>query len=121
MLSTFCLALVVYLEARGEPLDGQYLVAEVVVNRVQAVRWPDDVCDVSFEEDQFTGLNDQIDLQPIFMDPAWKTSMKVASDTLNGNTLGSGATHYHTTDIHPYWADKMVVLGQYGNHIFYRE
>lgn len=119
MLSTFCLALVVYTEARGEPLDGQLLVAEVVINRVQMEQYPDDVCTVAFQQHQFSGLKDTPDLETIFVDPAWQTSVDVAVEALQGPTLGSGATHYHTTKVTPFWSKKLTRVGKYGRHIFY--
>jgi spore germination cell wall hydrolase CwlJ-like protein len=119
MLSTFCLALVVYTEARGEPLDGQLLVAEVVLNRVQMEQYPDDVCTVAFQQHQFSGLKDTPDLETIFVDPAWETSIDIAVEALQGPTLGSGATHYHTTKFTPYWSKKLTRVGKYGRHIFY--
>ena len=121
MLSTFCLALVIYVEARGEPVDGQYLVADVVINRVNAGRWPDNVCDVVFDPKQFSGIHNNLDLYSIFSDPAWNTSVDVANEALHGDLLGSDATHFHTTNSSPYWSNHLTLLGQYGNHIFYRE
>ena len=41
-----CLALNVYHEARSEPMDGQYAVAHVVLNRVADDSFPDDACKV---------------------------------------------------------------------------
>jgi len=32
-----------------------------------------------------------------------------------------GATHYHASYIHPYWADSLRYLTTIGNHIFYVE
>ena len=119
MFSTFCLALVVYTEARGEPLDGQLLVAEVVLNRVQMEQYPDDVCTVAFQQHQFSGLKDTPDLETILVDPAWQTSIEVAVEALQGPTLGSGATHYHTTKVTPFWSKKLTRVGKYGRHIFY--
>jgi spore germination cell wall hydrolase CwlJ-like protein len=119
MFSTFCLALVVYTEARGEPLDGQLLVAEVVLNRVQSEKYPDDVCTVAFQQHQFSGLKDTPDLETILVDPAWQTSIEVAVEALQGPTLGSGATHYHTTKVTPFWSKKLTRVGKYGRHIFY--
>jgi spore germination cell wall hydrolase CwlJ-like protein len=128
MFSTFCLALVVYTEARGEPLDGQLLVAEVVLNRVQMEQYPDDVCTVAFQQHQFSGLKDTPDLETILVDPAWQTSIEVAVEALaqrsehtalQGPILGSGATHYHTTKVTPYWSKKLTRVGKYGRHIFY--
>ena len=121
MFSAFCLALVVYTEARGEPLDGQLLVAEVVLNRVQMESYPDTVCAVAFEPHQFSGLNTTPDLEDIFVDPAWQTSINVAIEALEDTTLGSGATHFHNNKKTPYWARKMTLLGKYGRHTFYKE
>ena len=45
-----CLALNVYFEARGEPLDGQYAVAEVTMNRVASGRYPSTVCGVVYQK-----------------------------------------------------------------------
>ena len=41
-----CLAENVYYESRGEPLVGQYAVAEVTMNRVASPEFPDSVCAV---------------------------------------------------------------------------
>ena len=50
------IARVVYLEARGEPAEGQQAVAEVILNRVAAENFPDTVADVVYQENpqQFT-------------------------------------------------------------------
>ncbi len=42
-----CLAQAIYFESRGEPLDGQIAVAEVVLNRVDDRRFPKTVCGVT--------------------------------------------------------------------------
>lgn len=49
-----CLALAVYYEARGEPLEGQKAVAAVVMNRVNSPRFPDTACEVVFQPRQFS-------------------------------------------------------------------
>ena len=41
-----CLALNVYHEAKNQSLAGQIAVAEVVMNRVDDPRYPNNVCDV---------------------------------------------------------------------------
>ena len=41
-----CLALNVYFEARNDTMVGQYAVAQVVINRVQSSKFPNDVCSV---------------------------------------------------------------------------
>ena len=45
-----CLAGNIYFEARGEPLAGQYAVAEVTMNRVASARFPGTVCEVVHEK-----------------------------------------------------------------------
>lgn len=50
------IARIVYLEASGEPAEGQQAVAEVILNRVAAENFPDTVADVVYQENpqQFT-------------------------------------------------------------------
>lgn len=50
------IARVVYLEARGEPAEGQQAVAEVILNRAAAENFPDRIADVIHQENpqQFT-------------------------------------------------------------------
>jgi spore germination cell wall hydrolase CwlJ-like protein len=121
MLSTFCLALVVYTEARGEPYDGQLMVAEVVMNRVKMKEYPNNICDVAFDYKQFSGLNSEIDLSAVVSDDAWERSIDVAYAALSGETLGTDATHYHNHTVDPYWVVSMAKLGVVGNHTFYKK
>jgi len=48
----------------------------------------------------------------------------VLTDYVSYNTIDitEGATHYHTTDVFPYWADSrgMMKVTQVGSHIFYK-
>ena len=41
-----CLAEALYFEARGEPIQGQLAVGEVVLNRVEDPRYPNSICKV---------------------------------------------------------------------------
>src|SRR5690606_18131200 len=49
-----CLAGTVYFEAKGESLDGQLAVAEVVLNRAGSGRFPTSICSVVFQPSQFS-------------------------------------------------------------------
>lgn len=49
-----CLALNMYHEARGEGLDGLSAVSEVVLNRVEDKRFPNSVCEVIYQNSQFS-------------------------------------------------------------------
>lgn len=48
-----CLSQSIYHEARGEPLDGQIMVANVIMNRVKHKEFPNTICDVVFQRNQF--------------------------------------------------------------------
>ena len=49
-----CLAGAVYFEARGEPLEGQLAVAQVIVNRAEDRRFPSSYCGVVYQRSQFS-------------------------------------------------------------------
>jgi hypothetical protein len=52
----------------------------------------------------------------------WTAPPRVARDALAGAVYAPVglATHYHTVQIHPYWADSLQTVGTIGAHRFYR-
>lgn len=125
--AALCLALAVYYEARGEPFDGQLAVAEVVMNRVESARFPDDVCAVVTQggEDRhrchFSFYCDGKPERPADM-IAWQKAQEIASWVLTGEvTLGVTATHYHADYVEPFWANEYEYLGTVGQHKFYAQ
>lgn len=115
-----CLALAVYHEARGENLDGQLAVAEVVINRVQDDGFPNNICAVVTQKDQFSFYWDGKSDKP-HNKAAFNTAKKIAQHALDGKVLGHGATFYHATYVKPYWADVFEPISRVGKHIFYIE
>jgi len=121
MSPLMCLAVVIFFEARGETIDGQYAVAEVVMNRVTDQRYPDTVCDVVFEKSAFTGAkksglpktNNKITVE------AKNRAVEIAQDVLDGNTLGITSTHYHEASVEPFWISSYDLDGKIGSHLFY--
>lgn len=113
-LPILCLAFNIYFEARGEPVDGQILVAEVTMNR------GNDICATVFKEKQFSWTSEKnlaIDEPEAFYE-----AYALASDMIdNGCIMCSEAVYYHNKSVKPYWAKHMILLGSYGNHVFYRE
>ncbi|HEX5091797.1 MAG TPA: cell wall hydrolase, partial [Burkholderiales bacterium] len=101
-----CLALNVYYEARGEPRDGQYAVAEVTMNRLASSRYPDSVCAVVHEQrwDELRGRYvaafswTEFYSVPEPEGEAWVLAQKVASDVYHGRAAprAEGATFYHS-------------------------
>ena len=122
-----CIAMAVYHEARGEPLEGQYAVAQVVMNRVRDPRYPDDACSVVYEggetrhECQFSFFCDGKSDQPTDYVP-WHVAQLIAAAVYEGRAapVVGGATHYHARRVHPDWASSGYVVATVNDHIFYR-
>lgn len=125
-----CLAFNVYFEARGEPLAGQYAVAEVTMNRVASGRYPDTVCRVVHQENwdplrkryvsAFSWT--ELDERPSLEDETFRRAWEVAEAVYYGRhapTLG-GALHYHAVHVKPSWARGNKPVARIGRHIFYK-
>jgi len=52
-----CLSTAIFLEARGESILGQQLVAKAILNRVKNPSFPNSVCKVVFQPKQFSWYN----------------------------------------------------------------
>lgn len=135
-----CLALNLYHEARNELDAGLYAVADVTQNRVDDKRWPNSICNVVYQAKTYTGRDGKqypkknrcqfswyCDGRSDNPRPgrSWEKCLHIARmflthDEFRGIT--EGATHYHATYVNPRWATAkgMHVIGQIGEHIFYR-
>ena len=125
-----CLAENIYFEARGEPLAGQYAVAEVTLNRTRAEHFPHSVCEVVHEsrwdpvrrraiaDFSWTELGQ---LAPAD-GPAWKQALAVATEAYDDlhEPLVPGALFYHAVSVRPDWSRTRRVITTIGNHVFYR-
>jgi len=123
-----CLALNVYYEARSEPMDGQYAVAHVVLNRVANDSFPDDACKVVKQgyykgkhRCQFSWYCDGKSDKPKD-NMSWVVAQVVAYNTLYGHHRDNthGATHYHATYVSPWWRKHYDKTVAHGSHIFYK-
>lgn len=123
-----CLAEAIYFEARGESVEGQVAVAQVVLNRVKNPAYPDSICGVVYQNQhkrnrcQFSyacdGIKDRISSPK-----AWELAKKLAREVSDGKRflkMVDASTHYHATYVNPRWAKSMVKRGQVGLHIFYK-
>lgn len=124
-----CLAEALYFEARGETIEGQFAVAEVILNRVESGKFPDSICGVVNQGSgngkyrcQFTYTCDG-KLEVISEKKAWESVGKVAMLAIEGDVpeLTQGATFYHTTYVSPSWSRKFARTITIGEHHFYRE
>ncbi|MFC7703933.1 cell wall hydrolase [Plastorhodobacter daqingensis] len=123
-----CLAKALYFEARGEPVRGQFAVAEVILNRVEAREYPNTICGVVHQGSgrkfacQFTFTCDGRP-ETIREQAAYQQVGKIASLMINGapRALTDGATHFHTHAVRPRWASKFPRTATIGSHRFYRQ
>lgn len=122
-----CLTMAIYYEAASEPDAGQRAVAQVVLNRVAHPNYPNTVCGVVFQgSERTTGCQFSFTCDgSLARKPArqfWDRADKVARAALAGAVYAPVglATHYHTVQIHPYWADSLATVGTIGAHRFYR-
>jgi len=127
------LARTIWGEARGEGKEGMEAVASVILNRIEFAKqqtrywWGNHIIQVCQKPYQFSCWNKQ--------DPNFKKLLAVDKDDMHFGTalrvsrravLGfikdrtSGATHYHTIDILPYWAKGQKPTTRIGHHVFYR-
>ncbi len=123
-----CLASGIYFEARGETARGQAAVAQVILNRVRNPAYPDTICDVVYQNEdwrnrcQFSFACDNIK-DRIRSEYHWKMARDVAMAVTAGKIwlpeVGS-STHYHAVYVRPAWARTMKKVGRIGLHVFYR-
>jgi spore germination cell wall hydrolase CwlJ-like protein len=113
-----CLAKNIYHESRGESVRGQEAVALVTLNRVRDPRWPDTICKVVYERNQFSWTRKP---KPIKNAAAWNRSLALAYKVLNGNILlvNFKAVYFHTPQVNPRWKHSVRKVASIGNHIFY--
>jgi spore germination cell wall hydrolase CwlJ-like protein len=110
-----CLSEVVYQEARGESYRGQLAVAQTVLNRAKSVHFPNTVCGVVFQKNQFSWTRT--------WNQSWNAdrgSIQVAKVALMGthSLKNFNALYFHSTSIKPPW--KRQYLTTIDNHVFYK-
>ncbi|MER9441806.1 cell wall hydrolase [Mesorhizobium sp. M0045] len=123
-----CLANGIYFEARGESVRGQAAVAQVILNRVRNPAYPNSICGVVYQNDnwfnrcQFSfacdGRKKRID-NPAAYKTAQDVAMAVTAGKIFIPEVGS-STHYYANYVHPGWARTMQKMTRIGLHIFYR-
>lgn len=117
-----CLAVAVYFEAQGEPIEGQLAVAEVVLNRAASGEYPRSICAVVTQPAQFSFVRDgrfpAIDRRSV----AWRRAVavaKIAAEHL-ADSLAPDVLWYHADYVAPGWGRRLDRVTQVGAHIFYR-
>jgi hypothetical protein len=117
-----CLAGAVYFEARGEALDGQLAVAQVIVNRSEDARFPRTYCGVVAQPGQFSFMRAGR-MPPLpTTSPAWARAVAIAEIAHRGlwESKAEGAVFFHARYVKPGWSRTKTRLAQIDTHIFYR-
>ncbi len=119
-----CLRRAIYFESRGEALQGQFAVAEVILNRVDAPNFPKSVCNVIHAagggECAFSYICDGVADDMHDQDAADRAG-RIARVMLDGapRTLTLGATFFHARWSRPTWG-HVVETAAIGGHLFYK-
>ena len=129
-----CLAQAIYHEARGESVDGQMAVANVIINRAFSKKYPSTICGVVFQNAdkgkykcQFTfacdGRSDEGRERA-----AWNRSVKMAEEAFaefqqgeRPGVIPNGVLYYHTTAVAPKWSHTFRRVAAIGSHVFYSQ
>jgi hypothetical protein len=123
-----CLSEVMYYEARGEGVQGEKAVAEVVFHRLESGRYGNSICGVVYAGSTHPGCQFSFTCDGSLDRPkdaeAWRAAQVLAVRIMTGEQplpdATDGATNYHAVYVRPVWAGDLVRTAQIGNHIFYR-
>ena len=121
-----CLTEALYFEARGEDPRGQFAVAEVILNRVDSARFPNEVCAVIHQgtgrkwQCQFTYTCDGLP-ETVYDRGSWGRMGVIARLALDGAPRGltDGALFYHADYVSPSWSRVFFRTASIGAHHFY--
>lgn len=118
----YCLAQVIYFEARGEPIAGQIAVAQVTINRRNSGIFPNTICGVVSQKGpcQYSwycdGKSDSLPTNA----QAYRAQLLANIILINKpEDITGGALFFHSASINPGWynLEKTVEIGA---HVFYR-
>lgn len=116
-----CLASTIYFEARGEPLEGQLAVAEVVLNRARSGRYPSTICGVVRQPAQFSYVRRGVIPRADPNCEEWRRAVAIARIAEAGETrlLPENVLWYHANYVSPGWGRRLARNTRIGLHIFY--
>lgn len=121
-----CLVEAIYFEARGETLEGQRAVAEVILNRVNSPDFPNSICDVVHQGGikkarcQFSyycdGKPEIFHESKVYLE-IQNIALKFMNDQYP--QIFAESTHFHASHVKPFWVSEFQYLGKAGEHYFY--
>lgn len=111
----YLLASIIWLEARGEPFEGQVAVGAVVLNRVRHPDFPDTIAGVLMQPGQFP-----FTMETLLSARPGPTAFAAADRALQGEDPTGGALYFYNPDkttTPEFWATRPVLL-RIGSHVF---
>lgn len=121
---TLCLARNIYYESRGESIHGQIAVANVTINRVKSNKFPNTICKVVYQPNQFSWTKNYKRPKKINQ-AAWDESLRIAKLAISGRLKDNTnkAVFFHSRKIKPSWTNsrKIKKTVRIGQHVFYRK
>lgn len=124
-LELFCLAKNIFHEAGVESNDGKLAVAQITLNRVKSNRYPNSICKVVFQPNQFSWtINNNKNWWTTPKGIRWDESLNVANKVLLKGHRHKGLNdisilHYHADYVSPVWGKPEKRVAKVGQHIFY--
>lgn len=117
-----CLAGAIYFESRGEPINGQLAVAQVVINRADSRQFPSDYCGVVYQRAQFSFVKNGRMPSIARGSTAWKKAKKIATIAHRGlwESEAQDSLYFHAKYVSPRWARVKSRRTAINTHIFYR-
>jgi spore germination cell wall hydrolase CwlJ-like protein len=94
------------------------MVANTIINRVESVRYPDKVCDVVMQKNQFSFYWDG-KTEGVYEKEAWTVAIKLAEWSLEHHPSYYEGCHYHADYVRPNWAMAFKPVIYEGVHVFY--
>jgi spore germination cell wall hydrolase CwlJ-like protein len=104
------MAMAVKREAGGESLAGQRAVLDVIYSRMRSRKLKP--CQVIAQPGQFSFYQGRIQ--------ASKEDLRRLERVARMHPVLVKATHFHTLDVQPAWAEKFQRLAVIGGHVFYK-
>ena len=116
------LAGAVYFESRGEPINGQLAVAQVVINRAESNVFPADYCGVVYQRAQFSFVKGGRMPRIARGSGAWRKAKKIARIAHEGlwESEAQDSLYFHANYVKPKWSNRKKARATIKTHIFYR-
>jgi N-acetylmuramoyl-L-alanine amidase len=110
-----CLTDNIYYEARGESKIGQLMVGKVTINRSNSGLYPNGLCKVVYQKNQFSWVGNKK-----LKKPSKEEYERIKEIAMASPEYDTEALYYHNQSVRPQWSKYKVIVGSEGQHTFYK-